>query len=393
MIKRIPPLYQMAGALVLLFFVLPYGLTWLQALRQSGQSKELPLGDVEASAVYQADDGSLRMLRVMKHTTEREDVFQILHNDLQARQLIGEPQRVTLPRDAYAKSAQMRVQADGQIALVLNGRDWWLWSGERSLFEPMNAALSQRFAGQLATGVAKMAFGGQREPDLLDITSNTGDRYAVYWRTGEIYPWGEQQQRLLQRPWGQYRNTVERIDYADFRTDVARYGLPSTLVHYRQKLREGEFQQLPLLTVHSTSDAVVRAAPRRYQAVSDGFVVARQSLQEAGVTDIAQVASVLVQFSGEVLARNADRVLMRYEATPTTPAEVVLQMVDVHSLQLVWSQSTRAMPQLLSDGYYLMAQPWKGGFYLVTTQNLPALVIDNAGKTLFDFQPQKREQF
>ena len=392
MTKRVPTLYQVVGAALVLFFVLPQGVAWVQALRQSGQPQELPLGDIEASAVYQADDGSLRMLRVMKHSTEREDVFQILHNDLQARQLMGTPQRVTLPRDAHAKSAQMRVQADGQMALVLNGRDWWQWSQERSLFEPMNAALSQRFAGQLATGVAKMAFGSQREPDLLDITSNTGDRYAVYWRTGEIYPWGEQQQRLLQRPWGQYRSTVERIDYADFKTDVARYGLPSTLVHYSQKLREGEFQQLPLLEVHSTSDAVVRAAPKRYQAVSDGFVVARQSLQEAGITQITQVASVPVQFSGEVLARNADRVLMRYEETPTTPAEVVLQMVDVHSLQPVWRQSTNTMPQMLAGGYYVAAHPWKGGFYLVTTQNLPALVIDNAGKTLFDFQPQKREQ-
>ena len=393
MTKRVPTLYQVVGAALVLFFVLPQGVAWVQALRQSGQPQELPLGDIEASAVYQADDGSLRMLRVMKHSTEREDVFQILHNDLQARQLMGTPQRVTLPRDAHAKSAQMRVQADGQMALVLNGRDWWQWSQERSLFEPMNAALSQRFAGQLATGVAKMAFGSQREPDLLDITSNTGDRYAVYWRTGEIYPWGEQQQRLLQRPWGQYRGTVERIDYADFKTDVARYGLPSTLVHYSQKLREGEFQQLPLLEVHSTSDAVVRAAPKRYQAVSDGFVVARQSLQEAGIAQITQVASVPVQFSGEVLARNADRVLMRYEETPTTPAEVVLQMVDVHSLQPVWRQSTNTMPPMLAGGYYVAAHPWKGGFYLVTTQNLPALVIDNAGNTLFDFQPQKRGQF
>ncbi|MBB6576392.1 hypothetical protein HNP33_000440 [Comamonas odontotermitis] len=391
MTRRVPTLYQVVVAAIVLFFVLPYGLAWVQALRQSGQPQDLPLGNIEASAVYQADDGSLRMLRVMKHSTEREDVFQILHNDLQARQLIGEPQRVTLPRDAYAKSAQMRVQADGQMALVLNGRDWWQWSRERSLFEPMNAALIQRFSGQLATGVAKLAFGSQREPDLLDITSNTGDRYAVYWRTGEIYPWGGQQQRLLQRPWGRYSQTVERIDYADFRTDVARYGLPSTLVHYRQKLSEDEFQQLPLLEVHSTSDAVVRAAPKRYQAVSDGYVVARQSLQEAGITDIAWVASVPVQFSGEVLARNADRILMRYEETPTTPAEVVLQMVDVHSLQPVWSQATSTLPQMLAGGYYVAAHPWKGGFYLVTTQNLPALVIDNAGKTLFDFQPQKRE--
>ena len=100
MTRRVPTLYQVVVAAIVLFFVLPYGLTWVQALRQSGQSQELPLGNIEASAVYQADDGSLRMLRVMKHSTEREDVFQILHNDLQARQLIAEPQRVTLPRDA-----------------------------------------------------------------------------------------------------------------------------------------------------------------------------------------------------------------------------------------------------------------------------------------------------
>lgn len=99
-----------------------------------------------------------------------------------------------------------------------------------------------------------------------------------------------------------------------------------------------------------------------------------------------------VQFSGEVLARNADRVLMRYEETPTACRSTLLQMVDVHSLQPVWRRSTNTMPQMLAGGYYVAAHPWKGSFYLVTTQNLPALVIDNAGKTLFDFQPQKREQ-
>jgi len=64
--------------------------------------------------------------------------------------------------------------------------------------------------------------------------------------------------------------------------------------------------------------------------------------------------------------------------------------VDAHSLQLVWRKSTREIPQLLFDGENLAAQAWPGGFYLSTGMNLPALVIDNAGQALYDFQPQKR---
>ena len=374
----------------LFFFVLPLlvpaAIQWMQS---SGEKTE-ELGEVEASAVYQGEDGSLRMLRVMRHSTERDDVFVLLHNDLQAKQLLGEPQRIVLPRAQVRQPARLRTEADGQMSLLLNDRHWWLWQGKQTRFASMDAALRQRFAAELGTGVAQMGFGGVREPGLLAVTSNTGDRYALYWASGEIYRWGEPLQRLRERPWAQYTQTVTRIDYADFQTDVAKYGLPTMLLQYQQKVRPGEFEQWPRLQVHSSADAQVRAALGRYQPVSDGFVVSRQSLREAGITQVAAVASVPVQFSGQVLARNADRVLMRYDETPSTAAEVVLQIVDARSLERVWRKSSREIPQLLFGGEHLAAQAWAGGFYLSTGMNLPALVIDNDGQTLYDFQPQKR---
>lgn len=378
------------GVACAVFFVLPLVVpAALKLLRPSTEQSE-ELGEVEASAVYQGEDGSLRMLRVMKHSTPRDDIFVLLHNDLQAKQLLGEPQRMVLPRMQVSRAARLRSEADGQVSLLLNDRHWWLQKSPQVPFEPMDAALRQRHPAELGTGVSQLNFGGVREPGLLEVTSNMGDRFAVYWSSGEIYRWGEPLQRLHQRPWAQYAQTVSRIDYADFQTDVAKYGLPTMLLQYQQKVRPGEFEQWPRLQVHSSADAQVRAAPGRYQPVSDGFVVSRQSVREAGITQIAAVASVPVQFSGQVLARNADRVLMRYEETPSTAAEVVLQLVDTHSLQRVWSQPVRAMPQLLFNGERLAAQAWSGGFYLSTGLNLPALVIDNAGQTLYDFQPQKR---
>ena len=382
--------YLPLGLGFLFFFVLPLLVPATVKLLQSGADKAEELGDVAASAVYQGEDGSLRMLRVMKHSTAQDDVFVLLNNDLQVKQLLGEPQRIVLPREQVRRPARLRSEADGQLSLLLNDRHWWQRLPTQTAFEPMDAALRQRFAAELGTGVSKYDFGELREPGLLDVTSNTGDRYALYWASGELYPWAERLQRWQQRPWAQYPQTASRIDYADFDTDVAQYGMPMILLQFAQKVRPGEFERWPRLSVHSSADKQVRAAPKLYQPVSDGFVVSRQALREAGITQIAAVASVPVQFSGEVLARNADRVLMRYDETPTTAAEVVLQIVDAHSLQVVWRKSTREMPQLLFDGEHLAAQAWPGGFYLSTGLNLPALVIDNQGQTLVDFQPQKR---
>ena len=375
-------------ALFALFFVLWFA-PFIRQIFQRGEVPSLPLGDVVASAVYAGDGGGLRMLRVTQfiQPEARQQVFQVFHNDLQSKQLIGVPQMITLPQASERLPGRIRASADGQIDLLLQSREWWRWNAARQQMEPMNEALARRFAAQLGTGVALLDFGGERYPGLLEVTSNTGDHYAVYWATGEIYRWGEPLQRLRARAAAPASQVVTRIDYGEFRTDVAKYGAPRMLLRYQQKVRAGEFEELPALLVHSTADALVRAAPGRFQPVSDGYVVSRQSLQEAGITQIEAVASVPVQMAGVVLARNADRVLLRYEERPSAANEVTLQLLDVHSLQPVWSQSVRAMPQI--DGLHMAAQAWSGGFYLTTVHKLPALVLDNDGRVLQDFRPQE----
>lgn len=374
-----------------LFFVLWFA-PFFKPVFQRGEVPSLPLGEVVASAVYAGDNGGLRMLRVTQYVQPQssQTVFQVFHNDLQGKQLIGEPQTLPRPQAPGRQAAQIRVEAGQQMELLLQAREWWRWDATRQQFEPMTEALTQRFAAQLGTGISQLAFGGQREPGLLAVTSNTGDRYAVYWNSGEIFRWGEQLQQLRERPWAQYGATTSRIDYADFRTDVAKYGVPRMLLHYQQKLQPGAFEQLPLLAVHSTSDAVVRAAPKRFQAISEGYVVERQSLQEAGITQVAPVAQVPVQFGGEVLARNAERVLLRYEPRPYAPNEGELEMLDARTLQPLWIRPLHEFPQILQYGRQLAAQGFSGGFYLTTVQNLPALVLGNDGVLLQDFRPQER---
>ena len=378
---------HLVWVLAALFFV-PMFLPFVQLLLAPGHKPEPSLGDIEASAVYPDNQGALHMLRVMRLQVGAQDVFQILHNDLQAKQLEGEPQRITMAHAAGRQPAQMRMASDGQIDMLLGGQQWWRWNPPLQRWDAMNAPLAQQFAQQLGQGIAQITFGAERDVDQLDITNSTGERYAVYWATQEIYRFGDIPQRLRERPWARYAKTTARIDYAEFRTDVARYGRPMTLLHYQQKVRDGEFQRLPLLVVRSDSDGVVRATPKRYQAIGEGFVMERSSLLDAGVVQAAQVAGVPVQYSAQVLARNADRVLMRFEETPDSPTDGMLQMLDTHSLQVVWRQSMRDMPQVLDDGRGLAAQAWAGGFYLTTAQHLPALVIANDGAVLHDFRPQ-----
>ena len=374
-----------------LFFVLCFA-PFIGKIFQRDAAPSLPLGEVVASAVYAGDGGGLRMLRVTQSVLlqSQQSLFQVLHNDLQAKQLIFEPQTLQRPYAPGRTPAQMRVSANQQIDLLLQAREWWRWNSKRQQFEPMNEALAQRFAAQLGTGIAQAAFGGGREPGLLAVTSNTGDRYAVYWDSGEIFRWGEHLQQLRERRWAQNSATASRIDYAEFRTDVAKYGVPRMLLHYQQKLQPGGFELLPQLVVHSSSDALVRAAPKRFQAVSEGFVVDRQSLQEAGITQVAQVPKLPVQFAAEVLARNADRVLLRYEPRLNAPNEAELALLDARSLLPLWIRPVSEFPQLLQHGRQLAAQGFTGGFYLTTVQSLPALVLGNDGAVLQDFRPQER---
>ena len=151
----------------------------------------------------------------------------------------------------------MRVSANQQIDLLLQAREWWRWNSKRQQFEPMNEALAQRFAAQLGTGIAQAAFGGGREPGLLAVTSNTGDRYAVYWDSGEIFRWGEHLQQLRERRWAQNFATASRIDYAEFRTDVAKYGVKKlnikTPAGSEAIALDAYLQARPVAIVHTTA--------------------------------------------------------------------------------------------------------------------------------------------
>lgn len=348
-----------------------------------------PLGDLDVTTVYQANSGHLRMLRVFKMGGEQRDTYQIVHNDLQARQQLGAQQDIEVARRSDQPYPQFQTWSDGSIQLLIGGQHWWRFDRQAGRFESMNQALRQRFAKELGTGIAKLAFATARDPDLLDVTENTGDRYAVYWLTQQIMPYGEQQLQYSQRPFARYTQLQERVDFANFSTDVAKYGRPTTLVRYLQKVRAGEFEQLPQLEVHSSTDKRVLAAPKTYQTVSDGFVIAKKSLNEAGLTQVERMADYPVVYSGQVLARNAKRLLVSFEETPTTAAEEVLQLLDADSLQVVWSKPMRAIPQLL-QGRLNQAQALPVGFYFTTLGNLPAVVIDNDGQVLNDFRPQER---
>ncbi len=374
---------------VIALFALPMLFPLWSGFLASSTPSALPLGELDVTTVYQADSGQLRMLRVFRLPGAGTDTYQILHNDLQARQQLGAQQNVDVVRRTDDPAPQFKTWSDGRIQLLLGAQSWWRFDPQSGRFEAMNNALIQRFGDQLGTGIAKLAFGTARNPDLLEVTANTGDRYAVYWLTQQIMPLGDQQLQFNQRPFASYTQLQERVDFANFSTDIAKYGRPTTLVRYLQKVRAGEFELLPQLHVHSSTDHNVLTAPKAYQTVSDGYVIAKKSLNEAGMTQVERMADYPVVYRGEVLARNAKRLLVSFEETPTTAAEEVLQLLDADSLQVVWSKPMRAIPQLL-QGRLNQAQALPVGFYFTTLGNLPAVVIDNDGQVLNDFRPQER---
>ena len=102
-----------------LFFVLCFA-PFIGKIFQRDAAPSLPLGEVVASAVYAGDGGGLRMLRVTQAVLpqSQQSLFQVLHNDLQAKQLIFEPQTLQRPYAPGRTPAQMRVSANQQIDLL-----------------------------------------------------------------------------------------------------------------------------------------------------------------------------------------------------------------------------------------------------------------------------------
>ena len=355
--------------------------------------KPVAPGLLKASTVYETTSGQFNVVRVLEKNADRIDHYQLLINSLDSGKPLAEPQAFSFQRTTLSQSPQFAHFSDGSVFLIMNGQKLMRLDPGSSQFVSLDNELVNRYAAQLGVGVSKLEWANSDKPDGLLVTSNAGERYYVFWLTGEILPQGLQNQDFAQRPFNSY--TDARQHYAFDELDglneiVNAASAPGLLIRYSQKIKPGQYQSLPSLRLQSDQEELVKIAEAAtYVPVAGGWVTESAPLQKAGISQLELVPPVQKRFRGNVLAHNAQRVLIVFNTTPVTDQGRVLQLLDQASGQPVWSRTLEQLPQITRSGSYLSADALPSGFYLRSDDMTPSLLISNDGQLLHDFSPRR----
>lgn len=349
-------------------------------------------GRLQASTVYEAPAGQFNVVRVMEKDDGRNDLFQILVNSLDSGKRQGEPQQMSYLRTTLSQDPQLAHFSDGRVYLILNAQKLLRLDPESAQFVSIDTELINRHTLQLGTGVSKIELAGDDKPDAFIVTNNGGERYYVFWLSRQILPLAALFLDFHKRPFASYTETQKHFDFAELTgasVSTANAGSPSMLVSYAQKVRKGEYQKLPALSLMASGEDVVKLLLEDYLPLGNDWVVGKKELQESGVTQLALVSPVERRYRGTVLAQNAQRVLIVFNTTPVTDQGRVLQLLDMDSGKPVWSRNIEQLPQITRGGSYLSADALASGFYLRSDGMTPALLIGNTGEVLHDFSPRR----
>jgi hypothetical protein len=362
----------------------------LELFKKAGPLPERP-GRLEASTLFVPEGGKIGFVRVLETGDERHDRYRIAITDLASGKDLAEAQTVDFQRNTHSKHPEIKHFSDDSIYLILNAQRLLRLEPAGPRFVDMNEALVNRYPQQFGVGVAKIEFGYRQYPDMFKVTTNTGENYNVYWLTGEILREGDSHGDLRKRPYASYTDTVKRIAVASARSDRdhASSNDPGLFVSYEQKVRPGEYTNLPYLELLDADNSGLRSMPERYAQVAPGWMVDFPRLKEIGIANLAVLPPGQKRFGANVLAENATRVLVAYAPTPVTEQGRILQLIDRQTHAVVWSRTVDQLPQITRSGTYMGADPLPSGFYVTSDASTPSLLIDNNGNVAHDFRPAK----
>lgn len=379
----------MGAALFMVLLLTPF---LLDRFKKAGPPPEQP-GRLEASTVYVPEGGKTGYVRVLETGDDRSDRYRIVITDLASGKSLAEPQTIDFQRNTGSRRPAIKHFSDGGIYLILNAQRLMRLEPAGPRFVDMNEALINRYPQQLGVGIAKLEFAISAYPDMLKVITNSGESYNVYWVTGEILREGESHNDLRKRPYASYTATVKRIAVAAATSDRDRASIndPGLLISYEQKVRPGEYTNRPYLELLDAGNPGPGSTPERYAAVTPEWMVNVSRLKEIGVVNLALLPPGQKRFHADVLAENATRVLIAYNATPVTEQGRILQLIDRQTDAVVWSRSVDQLPQITRNGTYMNADPLPSGFYVTSDSSTPSVLIDNNGNIVHDFRPSKRD--
>ena len=347
-------------------------------------------GRLEASTVYQNSAKQYNVVRVMELGDDKNDVYQILVNQLDSGKKLAEPQRLEFQRNTLSQRPKLAHFSDGNVYLVMNAQRFMRLDPGSAQFVDLNDQMINRFPKQLSMGIAKIEMASAEYLDALVVTSNSGARFYVYWLTGEINAYGDNYENFRSRPFDSYSQSVKRYAFTNNMLLSADTSFPTLLVSYLQKIKDDKYQNNPTITLHAPDSPLTKLPGTQFKALTPQWEVNLQELHKIGVEQLQAVAPVENRFRGEILAQNASRVLIVFNTTPVTDQGRVLQLLDIADGHVVWTRTVDQLPQITRRGTYLAADALSTGFYIRSDNSTPSLLIDNEGNIVHDFSPLKK---
>ena len=348
------------------------------------QSRAKPVAEkdipVLGTTVFERE-GKQNFIRVFESEESGQLLLQTVVDDLQSGTRLASPQTFRFPAGSRGEWAQFRQFSDGQLYLLLQRSRFLSFNPLTHEFTDFTQGLQQLFPKELSSGVDSIEFQGPQWPDALLVQSG-GQTFYINWLAQLIVPQAQAA--------GRYAQTTATSTLATPSFGFASNGEGNKqgayLVRYVTKGGSGQMMHVPALTLYSQETAQ-KAQYEGYQPIGQNFALRQQDADSPGLILVEPVAPMKPMRNGEVLAMNQSRALIAFESDEPSQQGQAIELIDTSSKLVVWRQSLRDIPQLAQrpGGVQLQADPAGKGFYLRNGYVTPVLLIDNDGKTQYDF--------
>ena len=340
-------------------------------------SKDIP---IVGTTVFERE-GKQNFIRVFEHEEQDKLVLQTVVDDLESGQRLAQPQSFNFPAGSHADWAQFRQYSDGHLYLVLQNSRFLHFNPLTHEFTDFTQGLQQLFPKELSGGIERIEFQSAQWADALRVQS-AGQSFYVNWLAQLIVPQAQVASRYVQAN----ANSILTWQSFGFAPKGENPKEGAYLVRYVTQGGSGQMIQIPAVALYSQETAQ-KNQYRDYQPIGFNFALRTQDVQASRLILVEPVAPMTPVQEGKVLAMNKSRTLVTFESEEPGQQGQLLALVDSSSKQFVWRKLMRDIPQLAqrSAEIQLQADPAGNGFYLRNGYVTPLLLIDNDGKTLYDF--------
>ena len=247
------------------------------------------------SALHEAG-GKFSRIDVYKNRTDQnEDEYRIEVSDMQSGAAVA---ATVLPLSLDAERREFKNFSDGNLYLQLKEATVLRFDPGAAVCGPRPLLMAQ-FPSELGVGLAGVRFSYDDRPDCLQVVTNDGRKYHVYWVAGQILD-AEVASQLDEQRAAKARQTRKYYRYAplDKGSSLEKRFL---LVQYWNKYENGQPQYLTHFELKPLEEA-----GSFDRDVGGGYAVSHYSVTRGLVR--LEVIDATPRFKAEVLAENATSV-------------------------------------------------------------------------------------